>query len=302
MIDDTLMSWPDNGKITIINNNALAIDVALEFGANALVSEFRYSSDDLLNDMALAIIQNKIAQIRGCSSEFTMDLISIKDSFLQTITPAVVMELWQKKEYILLSAMVPTSVYNHMIMADISAYIDKIFIHYDDKRIAKKMLFNAYSERGYHNLMHIGDMLNMLAIYCQQTEKTFCAEKYLDVILAILWHDIIIYPAQLSAEQQSVNGLLHLTGEWTDNIAKGIDRDEVTGMILATQVGAEAKSHKQKLIADLDKAVLGSDFTPMWIRYSTGVREEYLDYDDKEYLQGRIEFLQKLHAWMHGDL
>jgi predicted metal-dependent HD superfamily phosphohydrolase len=158
------------------------------------------------------------------------------------------------------------------------------------------MLNDAYSERGYHNLQHIGDMLSMLRRYLCITTGTFDAKNHRDIMFAILWHDIIMEADDKeSAETKSAKSLLRIASDWNETVHSSINIDEVVDMIKATEIGVKAKTEKQKLIADLDKAVLGTSFMPWWIRYTEGIRMEYFEISDKEYLEGRIKFLQKMY-------
>ncbi len=290
MVKDFLSDYFDQVKVICKNN--MTVDVAIELGANVLVRGIRPASNDLQREARLALLNEQLALIRGY--ELTTEFIYVTHTFCESISSSIVKSLWRQKEYILLAAMVPENVFNMMFREDVWAYIDKIFTYFDDKNIVKKLLQGAYNHRGYHNWKHIGDMLNMLAVYCQQTQGEFCPEKYYDLILAILWHDVVTTADNGSAEEESVKMMFHTIKEWDDTVVESVKRDDVRDMILATKCNVIAQTDKQKLIADLDKAVLGTNFMPMWIRYSEGVRDEYLNYSDKEYLQGRIDFLQSL--------
>ncbi len=295
LVEDAITELPECDKITISTGDILTVNVAIANNVTSLIRGIRPSTADLQVETNLSMLNEHLASIR--SHELKTDYIYVTDVFLQTVSSTTAKKLLKMHEFILLAAMVPQNVYNQMIKAELDACINVLFLHQDDQHIARHMLQEAYSERGYHNLQHLGDMLNMLAYYAEQTTGIFNPQDYYDVILAILWHDIIIEgDGKKSAEEKSVKSLLHLTGEWTDNINNDINRDEVIGMIRATQIGVSATTEKQKLIADLDKVVLGTSFIPWWKRYEEGLRMEYPEATDKEYLDGRIKFLQKLQS------
>jgi len=295
MVEDAVLELPDCERIKVVSGSVSAVDIAIAYDVISLIRGIRPSTTDLQEETNFSLINEHLASIRN--KELKTDYIYVTDIFLQTVSSTVAKKLLTMHEFILLAAMVPQNVYNQMMKKEFDACIDKLFLHYDDQCIVKRMLQNAYSERGYHSLQHLGDMLNMLAYYVQQTEGSFNPKNYYDVILAILWHDMVIEGDEKeTAEEKSVKSLLHITGEWAENINEDINREEVIGMIRATQLGVPATTEKQKLIADLDKVVLGASFVPWWRRYEGGLRMEYPEATDKEYLEGRIKFLRKLKS------
>lgn len=295
LIEDAVTELPECDRIKVGAGDILTVNMAIANNVTSLIRGIRPSTADLQFETNLSMLNEHLASIR--SHELKTDYIYVTDVFLQTVSSTTAKKLLKMHEFILLAAMVPQNVYNHMMQKEFNACIDKLFLYPDDRKAAKHMLTQAYSERGYHNLQHLGDMLNMLAYYAEQTKGIFEPQDYYDVILAILWHDIIIEDDDKeSAEEKSVKSLLHFAAEWNENIQENIHSVDVLGMILATQIGVSATTEKQKLIADLDKVVLGTSFIPWWRRYTDGLRMEYPEVTDKEYLKGRIQFLRKLQS------
>ena len=294
LVQEAVSELPDSDKISILSCPAFRIvENAIRKNATVSVRGIRPSTSDLQIETQQTIFCETSAALLGY--KLTTEYIYVTDEFLQSVSSTTAKQMLSSFHFTLLAAMVPYNVYNSMMKNQFVSCIKEIFLHNDDQCIAKRMLQEAYSERGYHNLQHLGDMINMLYQYCMITTGKFIAKDYLDVLLAILWHDIIMEGDEKeTAEEKSVKSLLHLAGEWTENINNDINREEIIGMIRATKLGFEATTEKQKLIADLDKAVLGTSFIPWWLRYNAGLRMEYWEVMDKEYLEGRIKFLRQL--------
>ena len=294
MIKEAVIELPDCDKISTVSNASYnLVDFTIVDQINYVVRGIRPTTSDLEKETAQATINGNLARVYG--HRLTTEYIHITDELLQSISRDSLVHIGTRGNNILLSAMLPQNVLNYIAKKSLNGVIKECFVHYDDQQAAMRILSDAYCERGYHNFQHIGDMMDMLGHYLIITEFKCDRTEHRDLLLAIFWHDVIIEgDDNESAEDKSVKSLLHLASDWSVNINSSIDRDEVVGMIRATKLGVKATTDKEKLIADLDKAVLGTTFVPWWTRYEEGLRMEYPEASDKEYLEGRIKFLGQL--------
>ena len=140
------------------------------------------------------------------------------------------------------------------------------------------------TRRRYHNMSHIGYMLNYWRI--SENFDYAHAEQEALVALAIFYHDFVNEGNE--NDEKASCAVLKDIGLSTSL------RAELEKLIMATKHGAlpEEMSLDMKLIHDLDLAILGD--TVNYGHYAANIRWEYSKYDDKAYKKGRIEVLTKL--------
>ena len=77
-------------------------------------------------------------------------------------------------------------------------------------------------------------------------------------------------------------------------IPQSWDRQLIKACVLATKHQAPAQTPDEQLIADLDLSILGCFEPEVWQQYEQSIRQEYILFNDKEYYQGRKDFLQNM--------
>ncbi len=143
-------------------------------------------------------------------------------------------------------------------------------------------LFGMYSEphRHYHNLSHIEACL-----------KEFNEAKHLlshpfEVWLGIWFHDSIYIPREKDNEEAS--------RDFASQVLRGFLGEEslelVFRFILATKHDHPAYTRDEKLIMDIDLAILGKD-VQTFDEYEKGVRMEYQWVPEDNFRKGRMGIL-----------
>ena len=142
-----------------------------------------------------------------------------------------------------------------------------------------------YSEyhRFYHTLEHVEHGLNLL-----KEVKDLCDDYYL-VLYSWWYHDIIYLPNTLNNELVSADKAVF------DAFQLGVTDDDATlkiyNMVLATKhLNNKAVSHDDKIIHDLDLAILGSNDAE-YHSYRAQIKDEYNMYRIDKYLKGRLMIL-----------
>lgn len=128
-------------------------------------------------------------------------------------------------------------------------------------------LISAYSEshRYYHDLGHLKMVLTQFA----KVERL--AENKGHVELALWFHDVIYKPFSSANEQNSAKWASEFLE--SNGVAKAVVKN-VSGLVMATSHLGEVISSDEKLIVDIDLAVLGQS-KEEYEKYLNGVRQEY---------------------------
>jgi predicted metal-dependent HD superfamily phosphohydrolase len=138
-----------------------------------------------------------------------------------------------------------------------------------------------YSElsRTYHTLQHIAEGIAHL--------KTV---RYVppDVPIAWWFHDAIYDPRRTDSEEKSAAWAVAVLGKTA--LAATVER-----AILATKAGALAADAGQRLIADIDLAVLAAP-EPRFSEAAAQIRQEYAFLDDAAYKELRLKVLRGFTA------
>lgn len=143
--------------------------------------------------------------------------------------------------------------------------------------------------RAYHSLNHLVEMFRQA--------ETLSFNEPTSVGLAIFYHDAVYgetsrmllnIPATASNEEQSAQLAeqhLPLLGFDAPTIAR------VASLIRMTEKhDTNASDHDAALFIDVDMSILGAP-PHIYERYAGQVRQEYMQYDDKSFCFGRLQFL-----------
>lgn len=149
-------------------------------------------------------------------------------------------------------------------------------------------LIRAYStDRGYHDLRHLGEVLDRIAeIGGEDTE----------VILAAWFHDAVHDPSDpapgASEERSAQLAEQSLAGE-------EVDVAEVARLVRLTAMHRpDAGDTRGEILCDADLAILASG-AARYQEYASDVRAEYAQYDEATFAAGRIAVLTDLLAKPH---
>ncbi len=151
-------------------------------------------------------------------------------------------------------------------------------------------LVKRYSEphRHYHNLSHVSWCLEELA------EARSHADHPLEAELAIWFHDAVYDPKRSDNEETSARYA-------QDTLGKLIEKEPlemVHSLILATRHAEPPKNNDEKLVADIDLAILGTPIEE-YKEYENGVRREYGWVPEDRFKAGRAEVLARFLARKH---
>lgn len=171
---------------------------------------------------------------------------------------------------------------------------------------------NMMSRPGYHNCRHVAFMLRFLQN--DDTHSIFDYVKFRTIlVLAILFHDYAYTPGSDQNERDSAF-LMRLVlerqrlGISISDIELAqqaiIDAPHVSTDTLYTHQDLKSMSPQDNvttLLHDLDYAILGSEFAVDYMRYCSGIYEEYGPKckDIYEYNSGRLEFLEAVMKRKH---
>jgi predicted metal-dependent HD superfamily phosphohydrolase len=137
------------------------------------------------------------------------------------------------------------------------------------------------ANRYYHNLNHIGSMVDLAHEYSNEilNQKAFR--------FAIFYHDLIYDTSRNDNEERSA--------ECASNDLQKLHLDKSTighaiSLIRATQYHNEQHSEDSNLFIDMDLAILGSA-KELYEQYMHNIRKEYSLFNDMQYRKGRIDVL-----------
>lgn len=151
-------------------------------------------------------------------------------------------------------------------------------------------LVKMYGEphRHYHTLRHISRCLQEL------TEARSHADHPLEVELALWFHDAVHDPRRSDNEEASAR----YARETLRKLVKKERLERVTSLILSTRHAEPPKTNDEKIIVDIDLAILGS--TPDEYReYEEDIRREYGWVPENRFRAGRAELLARFLAREH---
>lgn len=291
LIEQTLKTLPEVylRQISVISYEGLTVDCAIEQKADVLIRGVRKGTMDSSGEKNLEQVNRRLAAIRGF--ELKTDIFVQESEFMNVVSSSSVKNLCGMGEYILAQSYVVPAVH-HALMeiylqhlfpqrGDIPAIIDELW----------KSVVICCRERAWHNLTHVGFMLNMFNFFlrhCSAEEKEyFDGMLKKDVILAVFMHDFVQEPGAADNEESCCSLVRKIF------FGERNDVERVCACIMATKHDRLGNTPEEKLIADLDLAILGSFDPVLYDRYKNGIREEYSAYDDETYRKGRTEVLRQ---------
>jgi cytidyltransferase-like protein len=276
---------PDAIKVVIFDG--LAIDCAFRNEADVLIRGIR-DSKDLESEDSMSHLNEKLAKTRR--RFIRTDLIKAPNSDLTYVSSSLTKYFCSIEEYITVKDYLTEAIYNKMISK---------FVRKDFNKLAKECkienpnavfdgIEEAYSRKSYHSLSHVAYCLNRLAIQNNSVEGEL--ENMPEMMMAIYYHDIV----NVGDEDDEDKSIEKMKADLQDS---ELDLDLVEKYILATKhfggKNKEELSFNEKLIADIDLAILGE--TPeLYNIYAVNVRKDYQQYSDRKYVTGRICVLGEL--------
>ncbi len=136
--------------------------------------------------------------------------------------------------------------------------------------------------RYYHNLGHLGQMFEDLREHSSR----------LDVMLAVLFHDIVYWPDRRDNEKQSADFFLaEMPEEFKKNNAELVQN--VYTAIIETDHSKPPMSKLGKLICEVDLKILMSDDLNALLEWEHNISKEFQVFPYEQYQAGRIQFLSK---------
>jgi len=149
------------------------------------------------------------------------------------------------------------------------------------------ILNNHYSEkhRHYHNANHINNLLNKVIVYKDRLSN----KEFLQLQVAILFHDVIYDPRSKKNEEESSKLFLK-----TSKHLEALDSNDIhiiDDLILSTK-NHEPKNLLEKIICKLDLSSFSEPFSQILIDEKK-IRKEYQFVDWVDYQKGRIDILDK---------
>lgn len=274
-----------NGRLVVEPYEGLSVDKAISVGADVLVRGVR-SADDLIKEASLAEANRTIAKVRGKKLETVY--FQTEDEFLRTVSSSLVKKLCEEGEFIAAMRYVSPYVHNALMEIYLKKKFFAIFNVWSLNSAIKEMwgyLQKAYISRKYHNFSHIGYMLNLLKIYPENN----VFEKELQ--LAIFFHDVIM---NYDGKEQFVNEKrsCKVLEAWK-SVVFGNDMliNKVNDYIMATTHNNSFLNEEVAIIADLDMAIMAAPYPKIWRWYEEGIRKEYSEVLEQEYVKARKEFL-----------
>jgi predicted metal-dependent HD superfamily phosphohydrolase len=147
------------------------------------------------------------------------------------------------------------------------------------------LLVSTYSQsdRHYHNLNHISQVLNTIDRFADELENPTAVK------LAAWFHDFVYDPQASDNEFQSAKSASELLTEL--NLSPALI-DRIQQLILATKGHQiDPNDADRSIFLDADLAILGTD-PVQYQDYARSIRQEYSWVSDAAYQVGRIKVLQ----------
>jgi predicted metal-dependent HD superfamily phosphohydrolase len=151
-------------------------------------------------------------------------------------------------------------------------------------------LVKRYGEphRHYHDLRHVSRCLEELDEVRGQADHPF------EVELAIWLHDAVYDPKQSDNEEASARYAKETLGR----LIQKEQLERVHSLIMETRHAEPPRNNDERLIADIDLAILGRP-AEEYQEYEDGVRQEYGWVQEERFKAGRAEVLARFLAREH---
>jgi pantetheine-phosphate adenylyltransferase len=272
-------------KVVVIRNEYVA-QSALEHGCECIIRGLRSALDF---DYEALIQKANVEVLEGAKTIFLMpprDLESVSSSFVKSLLGPVG---WHQK----IKDFVSVGGYEALI----NKYLKNCIANLTDLNLKEEqlndlitILNNQYKGRAYHNLDHIAHCYQELewAISNFNLEK----DEYKNVAIAIFAHDIIYGEKKETSDEK-------LSAQWLQDYLQSIGHEDLSSVriVLSTEHASykEEKSKEEKLMHDIDLAILGSS-KKMYQKYTKEIREEYNYVENEKYKEGRLKILNILKS------
>ena len=156
----------------------------------------------------------------------------------------------------------------------------------DSKYIAQD-IYKTYtsSNRHYHDIKHIANMLFNLDDFIQNSGKATKIKKLNEFEFAIIMHDYV------HGTKNDIDASIKKAKDFLHKISVQYNSDYIEKLIKATDYEKCVKTDfDQQLIQDLDLNTLGSTNTE-YNKYANQIRLEYKQFSDAVFCQERIKIL-----------
>lgn len=164
--------------------------------------------------------------------------------------------------------------------------IEKLFKKWNIN-CSPKLILDKWQESGryYHDSEHLIDLISQIEEDFGDGKITPLEREKLHIVA--LFHDIIYVPGLKNNEEKSAEFFYSLCKDKYD-----FDVIEMKQMILDTKTHIPSTPLSEKFI-DYDMSICGRDFETL-LKWEGGIRQEYSKFNNKEYLNGRVKFLESI--------
>lgn len=259
----------NNVTIDIAPNDLLTVDYAKANGASVLVRGLR-TVTDFDSEMQLAEINKKLNRdVRTVFLTSNSEYSAISSSAVRGILAC----------HGNITEFVPNSVTKYLYLKDRwDSLKDKFGIQADFTEISRN--YNA-KERKYHDLNHIYNVIKHIEDFNRNNPNVI--EDIDELIVSAFLHDICLGPDDIKMSIEKAKSLFK--DGCPEQIIKNIQATDHAKLL------PKEASVSEKVLADADLAILGT-IPENYRKYSKQIREEYSQYSDKEYAEGRTEVLR----------
>lgn len=137
-------------------------------------------------------------------------------------------------------------------------------------------------QRAYHTTQHLLESLTLL------DEWSSAQDWPVAVALALFFHDLVYDPRRSDNEEMSARLAQQMLAQMQ---AAPQQVQAITALIDVTRHAATPRTADEKLIVDIDLAILGAA-PPRYAQYQAQVRQEYAHVPEALFLRGRLAVLQ----------
>ncbi len=149
-----------------------------------------------------------------------------------------------------------------------------------DRTDLRDQLIEAYSDRSYHNLRHLAEVL-------ERIEELGGGDE-VELVLAAWFHDAVYDGAPDDEERSALLAEDSLAGT-------GVDVAKVARLVRLTSAHEPGADHVGQVLCDADLAILAAD-PERYAEYAGGVRRDYASVPEEDFRAGRRAVLEELLA------
>lgn len=278
-------------KVVVIKNEYIA-QSALQHGCSYLIRGIRKASEF---DYEQQIQDTNAEVLMGAKTIFVMPstkLKSVSSSYIKSLIGPVGWH-WMIKEFI------PKAVYEVWIKRYIKTTVERYLTSeiWTKENIDTYLhaVFTAYlgEHRYYHNLEHITHGLQELE--WATTNHNFSTALVEKIVVSLLAHDIIYNSNNKESSDEEQSAI------WFEEFARKIGMESEEATIIADMVRTTAYLSNPKIVdkeaeailCSIDLAILAQGKN-VYQWYTKMVRKEYAHVNEKAFVNGRIQALEKI--------